>query len=387
MERIGSLLSVGQRWSVEPFEENSGPPTDRRPLRLAALHDPPYFIANRLANDTFSYSGYLKDLWEIIARELDLPYEIIPLFGGGYGSVDPNGTWTGMVGELAYGRADLALTGIIHRRDRATVVDYIDTVAVSQDRPTFYVRRDAAAAPRLSLAVFDALLRPLHAHIWWLLLASLLVTSLVLRATVRFNHAGSETRRTAREMSWAWCLLLSFMTLVNQGWARTPDSLAARVATLAGWILGMLVYYTYTANLISHLTVTTVGRPISSLREFIEQPGWTFAMEPGYGILNTWKTSSDPYERALYARTVTGEGFLGLEVGGEVMRRTTEPKMMTYIDIDRLLKFIGSEGCQMVSLLANLPPKTNNYMIIAKGRRQLREDINHLMEHLNHVHI
>ena len=386
MERAGSLLSVGRRWSAEPLEEESSP-TDQQPLRLTAIHDPPYLYISRQPNGSYAFDGYLYQLWEIIARELRLRYRIEPLLDGGYGSQDENGTWTGLVGELAAGRADLALSGIIFRPDRHTVADFIDSVAVSEDRPTFYLRRGSGAARRLTPAVFESLLKPLHAHVWWLVLVCLLLTSLVLCVTVRLGRGRSETRRTASELTWGACLLLTFMTLVNQGWARTPDSLAARTATVAGWVLGMLVYHTYTANLISYLTVTTVNRPIGSLRQLAEQSGWTFAMEPGYGILNTWKRSSDPYERALYARTVTGEGYHRLDITDESVWRTVEPKVVTYIDIERLLKSVGAEGCQLVPLLSHLPPKSSNYMPIAKGRNKLRQAINRLMEQLNQAGI
>ena len=386
MEQLGGLLSVGQRWSLEPFER-VGDADAADLLRLTAIHDPPYLSISQRPDGSYSYDGYLYRLWQIIARKLKLRYSIVPLLGGGFGNLAENGTWTGMVGEVAYGRADAALTGIIFRPDRKTVVDFIDAVAVSQDRPTFYVRQGSGDSSQLTAGMFDSLLKPLHVHVWWLLLVSLLLTSLVLRVTVRFNHTRAERRQTVEELSWCSCLLCGFMTLVNQGWARTPDSLAARTATLASWSLGMIVYHTYTANLISHLTVTTVNRPISSLREFAEQPGWVLAMEPGYGIVNNWKTSSDAYERELYDRTVTGEGYIRLDIASESVQRTTEPRVMTYIDIERLLSFVGSEACHLVALLENLPPKSSNYMVISKRRYNTRRAINQLMQHLNQAGI
>ena len=47
-----------------------------------------------------------------------------------YGSLQSNGTWTGMVGELVAGRADIALANIGVGEERSRYVDY-SAVAMS----------------------------------------------------------------------------------------------------------------------------------------------------------------------------------------------------------------------------------------------------------------
>ncbi|XP_043223548.1 glutamate receptor 3-like [Amphibalanus amphitrite] len=162
--------------------------------------------------------------------------------------------------------------------------------------------------------------------------------------------------------------LATFMTLVSQGWASTPRSLSGRTVTLSSWVLGMLIYFNYTANLISHLTVTTVGRPISSLREFSEQPGWLFSIEPGMGVLNDM--------------AVTGRGHIRLDVA-TTARRSLQPRVLTYIDVRRMFFALGSDACALVPLLDQLPRKSNDYMVMAKGRTELLDAINRVMQVLN----
>ncbi|XP_043221348.1 glutamate receptor 1-like [Amphibalanus amphitrite] len=269
-------------------------------LRMPAIHDPPYFIINRLGNGSFSFSGFLFDIWTILADQLKLRYRITPLSHGGFGSLGANDTWTGMIGELVAGRADLSIAGYYFQQDRAQVIDFVDAVpmAVTEDR--FYVPRGGSTgAPAVSFDMFSSLLKPLHRDVWWLLLCALMLVAVVVWAAVRFNHVRAESAQTLREMSWGSCLLSSFMTLVCQSWVRTPDSLAARTAVLSGWLLGVLIYQNYTAILISYLTWTTVPKPISNLQEFFAQPEWVFSIEPGMGILNSWKASENVYEREL----------------------------------------------------------------------------------------
>ena len=378
MTRLSDLLSVGQNWSTF---DTSGESLDRE-LRVTAIQDPPYFIISQQSDGSLRFDGYLFQLWKIIAQLLGLRYRMVPLLNGGYGRLAKNGTWLGMVGELAYGRADVALTWILFREDRAAVVDYLDGVPVQENQYTFYLRQGSGEAPPITPAMYNALWEPLHQYVWWTLVAFLFVISIVLRLSLRLNRGRNESDRVVEEMSWSSCLLSSLMTMVSQGWASLPTSLAARTVTLSSWLLGMLIYHTYTANLISHLTVTTVEKPISSLEEFSKQSDWSLAAELGLGVVNDWKTSSSVYERELFERVVTGDGYIELDVSGDSVYRTIQPKVLTYIEISKLFYALGSEACDLVPLLDNLPPKSRNYMVMAKGLEKERRAITRMMMRL-----
>ncbi|XP_043199176.1 glutamate receptor-like [Amphibalanus amphitrite] len=269
----------GPQWSVGPGPEWSVGTPDR-PLRVVAINDFPFISVQQRPDGSVTYGGFLFQLWHIIAEELGLSYNISAPLTDGYGSQTTNGTWTGVIGDLVYGRADLALTSLTPTPARTAVVDFLDKVPCLTSITTFLVRRDTAATPSLSPAVFAGLLRPLGADVWWTLAAALLALSLVLRLSLRFNSARAEDGRLVRDMGWGSCLLAVVMTVVGQGWDRTPQSLAGRTATIFGWMLGILIYINYTANLMSFLTTHTVKRPISSLREFVQQPDWIPAPEP-----------------------------------------------------------------------------------------------------------
>ena len=367
------LLQLGGDWPATPSAEVSG-----QRIRVTAIHDPPFIEFIKQADGSYKHDGYLYQLWELISRELDLESQITLLPGGDYGILAENGTWFGLVGELAYGRADVALTWLEQRQDRATVIDFIDAVSVTRYEDTFYVPRGRTdAIPKLELSMFKPLLKPLHLEVWWLLVVSSILAALVLYCTVRFSRIGAETRQVKKETNWSSCLLSSFMSLVGQGWDRTPDSLAARTTTMTSWILGMLICFSYTANMISHLTVSTDDRPIRSLKEFSEN-GWVLATEPGTGKVNDWKVSSDIYERELYQRTLTGEGHIRLDTATNA-HRLIEPRVMTYNDIRRLHFSLGSKACSLIPLFDGPVHALNSYMVVAKGRHNLRRAINRVM--------
>ena len=368
MERLGDLVSVGVNWS-EASDLN--PVTFDEELRVVGFHDPPYLSMTQTADGGYEYSGYLFDLWTLLASFLNLRYRMVEPLDWGYGNVRPNGTWSGMVGELVYGRGDIALTWLMNRADRAAVVNYV-YVPIGFELSNFHVLAGSDDIPRTTPEMLNSLLKPLHVHVWWVLLAALFATSAALRIAIYFNQNLAERREDATKMTLGSCLFYSYMSLVGQGWDIVPRSLAARIITMCSWMASIIVVTSYTANLISDKTALSVDKPIGSLKEFTEQAGWKLAMQPGYGVVNDWQKSSNKYERELYRRITNKDGIVELN-DVSTLRFSVQPKTMTFIDI-RVLKFaVGDDACSLVPLL-NQPPKlTPNYFVIAKGRPALRK--------------
>ena len=103
---MASLLFIGGNRSVSTEDVLEA----ASELRVTAVHDPPYVSVHTLPNGSYKFDGYLYDIWKIIAQTLNIRYRLTPVSDGGFGLLDGNGTWNGMVGDLAYGRADVGLT-------------------------------------------------------------------------------------------------------------------------------------------------------------------------------------------------------------------------------------------------------------------------------------
>ena len=78
------------------------------PLRVTAFQEDIHGIS-RDADGNVIYPSFVFELWATLARHLRLAYRLMSPEDEGFGFND-NGTWTGMIGELVYGRADVALT-------------------------------------------------------------------------------------------------------------------------------------------------------------------------------------------------------------------------------------------------------------------------------------
>ena len=224
MEYQSSLLSVGRRWSLEDVETELGSGEVHEELRVITVHDPPYMTINPQPDGSYNCSGYLYDLWETIAKELKVRFQMVPLLVGDYGTLYENGTWSGMVGDLAYGRADVAVTTLNMQSHRAAVVDYLDAYPVQTVVYKFFVLRERGEIPQLTMDLISALLKPLHVNVWWTLLASVLLLSVVLWISEGLGCTQAKNRKTSRDMTWTSCLLSCFMSFVGQGWSSTPGT-------------------------------------------------------------------------------------------------------------------------------------------------------------------
>ena len=381
----GVLQSVGRPWSGSPLETSSNL-SSSGVLRVVAFDDPPYTSVRRRPDGSFSFGGYLYQLWQILSDELGLRYRMVPSLEGGYGSTDENGKWNGLVGELVSGRGDVALTWLNIRADRAAVIDIIDAVPVERERYTFYLRQGSRVVPEITPSMLGSIFKPLQLHVWLLLLVALLVLSAALCAASWYDEAKlrrAGKKQTAEELSWGMCVLSVFMSMVGQGWASTPRSSSARVITSVCWMLGMLINISYTANLISNLTVSRVDRPISSLQEFDQRPDWLLTIEKGTAVINDWRESGSALEQGLYRRAVHGDRLIQLDGTVESSRRAIQPQVLSYIDVNRLIYYLGSEACAVVPLLDQMPSYRNTYMVMAKGRDDLKQAINRVMMRLN----
>ncbi|XP_043242377.1 glutamate receptor 2-like [Amphibalanus amphitrite] len=280
---MAGLHFVGGNWSTESHD-----PATEPELRVAAFHDPPFIWINSSHDGAVTYEGYLFDVWKTIAQSLNLRYRLVPMLrGGNFGRLDENGTWTGMVGELVYGRADIALSWLSMRKDRSEVIDFLDAAAVEEGAGAFYVSKNPDDYLSLGVEAFSSLLKPLHVSVWWIVLGAFLLLSLALRFSIRLSR--TEDRQTSTEMTWTTCLLSVFGSLVGQGWPSVPSSLSGRVITMLTWLLYIIIVNSYTATMVSYLTVVEFDRPISSLKEFLERPDWKLVVDPGHSVLTDWR--------------------------------------------------------------------------------------------------
>lgn len=342
------------------------------------MHNPPHISVTQNQNGTFSYHGYLYNIWLLIATQLHLSFRMVPhnTTPAGFGSEMENGQWDGLIGELVHNRADIALTWLVMNQARRKVIDFVDELPVAFTSDAFYVRKTSSRSRSVDLSIMEGLFKPLHKHVWWMLIVFILGSTLLLRVVTRFSRAGSEQDENHEEMTLGSTFLCIFMAMVGQGWPVTPNSVAARIATIMIWFLGIIISCSYTANLISSLTVTGEERPITSLKQFYERPQWKFTATAGTAQVQDWKVSKSIYKRDLYRRVVEKDRFIDLLPSGENVNCTIEEQTLSYGDMDQFIQLLGNKACDLAPLLDRPIQRLPCYLVMRYGRQQLKRDIN-----------
>ncbi|KAI3358983.1 hypothetical protein L3Q82_015369, partial [Scortum barcoo] len=96
-------------------------------LPLSLQQENPYVMRKSNYQDfqgNNQYEGFCVDMLRELADILKFSFKIKLVDDGLYGAPEPNGSWTGMVGELINRKADLAVAGFTITSEREKVIDF-----------------------------------------------------------------------------------------------------------------------------------------------------------------------------------------------------------------------------------------------------------------------
>ena len=84
----------------------------------------------RDAHGNFVYDGYCHEFLLEIASRIGFEYEIVlssdwQRSGYEYGKKFKNGTWTGLIGDLASGEVDLVVADLTMTSEREEIIDFV----------------------------------------------------------------------------------------------------------------------------------------------------------------------------------------------------------------------------------------------------------------------
>ncbi|KAM8953805.1 glutamate receptor 3 isoform 2-T2 [Pelodytes ibericus] len=236
------------------------------------------------------YEGYCVDLASEIAKHVGIKYKLSIVEDGKYGARDPETKiWNGMVGELVYGRADIAVAPLTITLVREEVIDFSKpfmSLGIS-----IMIKKPQKSKP----GVFS-FLDPLAYEIWMCIVFAYIGVSVVLFLVSRFSpyEWHLEDNDEARDpqnppdppnefgiFNSLWFSLGAFM---QQGCDISPRSLSGRIVGGVWWFFTLIIISSYTANLAAFLTVERMVSPIESAEDLAKQT------EIAYGTLDSGST-------------------------------------------------------------------------------------------------
>ncbi|KAF1384250.1 hypothetical protein PFLUV_G00116390 [Perca fluviatilis] len=261
------------------------------------------------------YEGYIVELAAEIAKHVGYQYKLKVVSDGKYGARDPETKmWNGMVGELVYGKADVAVAPLTITLVREEVIDFSKpfmSLGIS-----IMIKKPTKSKP----GVFS-FLDPLAYEIWMCIVFAYIGVSVVLFLVSRFSpyewHAedyeeagepqspnqasasngamqqgqtptqqntNQQSPEQTNEFGIFNSLWFSLGAFMQQGCDISPRSLSGRIVGGVWWFFTLIIISSYTANLAAFLTVERMVSPIESAEDLAKQT------EIAYGTLDAGST-------------------------------------------------------------------------------------------------
>ncbi|XP_042205817.1 glutamate receptor ionotropic, delta-1-like [Homarus americanus] len=213
-------------------------------------------------------SGYVGDIVTILERNHNFTLSYRKLEGYDYGKLVPGSKseWTGMVGELQSGRADLTVSELSITQERSEVITYTQPVYIIS-------RKLYVSTPEDFQKKLLAYATPMDTALYLCVFASVGVLSLALYFIERLRLRLISCKDVSMSLTVAVWSMLS--ALLQQGCDTCPSSVAARAIFWLGFVASLIVYTSYSATLVSHLAVERpAALPFSDLRQLSYQTDW-----------------------------------------------------------------------------------------------------------------
>ncbi|KAM3876302.1 glutamate receptor ionotropic, NMDA 3B [Diretmus argenteus] len=205
--------------------------------------------------------GYCIDLLEKLAEDLRFEFDLYIVGDGKYGAWK-GGRWTGLVGDLLNGVADMAVTSFSINSVRSRVIDF--TSPFFSTSLGILVRSKDTAAP------IGAFMWPLHWSMWVGIFVALHITALFL-TLYEWNSPFGMTphgRNRIKVFSYSSALNLCYAILFGRTVSsKTPKCWTGRFLMNLWAIFCLLVLSSYTANLAAVMVGEKTFEEVSGIHD------------------------------------------------------------------------------------------------------------------------
>ncbi|XP_067099492.1 LOW QUALITY PROTEIN: glutamate receptor ionotropic, NMDA 3B [Osmerus mordax] len=206
--------------------------------------------------------GYCIDLLEKLAEDMGFTFDLYIVGDGKYGARLGGGNWTGLVGDLLAGTADMAVTSFSINSARSRVIDFTS--------PFFSTSLGILVRSRDTAAPIGAFMWPLHWSMWVGIFVTLHLTALFL-TLYEWNSPFGMTphgRNRLRVFSYSSALNLCYAILFGRTVAtKTPKCWTGRFLMNLWAIFCLLVLSSYTANLAAVMVGEKTFEEVSGIHD------------------------------------------------------------------------------------------------------------------------
>ncbi|XP_067384109.1 probable glutamate receptor [Channa argus] len=284
---------------------------DAKELSITTIKEEPYVMSK--GSDL---EGYCIDLVSELSKKLGFKYKLHLVKDNRYGAMDSSGTWSGMIGEIVRGEADLAVAPLTITAVREQFVDM--TTPFMQTGIGFILRKDLTSED----SAFS-LLSPFSTDTWVGILIAFLLTGLCIFLVGRISPT-EWAEPDSEEHNFT--LLHSFWyitgALALQGAGPHPKALSGRVVGAIWWLFAIMLLACYFANFNSMLHSNNKHISIQTFEDLANQDLIDYGTVEGGSTSVFFKNSNNPVYRRIYQNMERKKSYVTNMKEG--LRRTQE---------------------------------------------------------------
>lgn len=248
-----SLQTLHERNSVfTDVFDNTGPLNlYGNSLRVTTLHDvsPPYFSLLE-SNKSLSYHGYVPKMMEALSTYMNFTMDIVRVYGiNMYGYKNENGSWEGVIGDLAVKQADISYSSIAVNLERCEVAEFSETYGI--DPSSLLVSKSKRIPP------WEALATIYQVYVLLSIIVMLVILNAIAKLLQLFTMKGNDFSPVA----------LNLFGVLFQVSVQQPNGNSLRILFFVWVYFSLVIGAIYTGAIVSVLTIPSYYPDIKDLEE------------------------------------------------------------------------------------------------------------------------
>ncbi|VDD75947.1 unnamed protein product [Mesocestoides corti] len=333
-------------------------------LRVTTIEEIPFVMYKGPSGDVKSidpkdWHGFCIDLLNECASALEFNYTVHPVTDGNYGTatkVNGQEVWDGIIGQLQFRKADLAVAMLTISYERERVIDF--TTPFMNLGISIIFKKPDEKKPELF-----SFLRPLSPAVWGYVLIAYVGVSMTLFFVARFSPyewnnphpCNTESELLKNNFNMLNSLWFTIGSLMQQGSDILPRATSTRIIAGFWWFFTLIIISSYTANLAAFLTVERMKVPIEDVNDLAKQTQIKYGTRRGGSSAAFFSKSNQSIYQRMWQFMSTNKGVM-INNATEAIARVKRGGY-AYILESTMNEYFTQRNCDLIQIGDNLDSK------------------------------
>ncbi|XP_069704832.1 glutamate receptor U1-like [Periplaneta americana] len=214
-------------------------------------------------------AGYTGNIWKVVEEASNFKTEYFYTSDNTVGFIGNNGTATGIFRMVLDNDVEIGLETSTINTDYLPYVNFLF--------PTWCYRLSMfIKKPSIYNSLWDAVAAPFSRGMWFAVLSAMIMLALVLTGTWYIGRVCGEKGKQRLCLKDTWFYI--FGVFCSQGADVTPISLSCRVVYLVSLLTAVILTQSYSAIIISYLSVEQFQLPFTNFQTFVDDNSYEFGV-------------------------------------------------------------------------------------------------------------